>query len=603
MRALFLSGRVWDMMGRMPLRLKWVAICAVVFATALAGAYRWPISSASVAAAFNRQLASAAGVELRGPGRAYLSILPLPSVQIVDVELRGKDGVALVTATKARARLAVSRLLLGELQFTDLVLREPTALVDLDNGPFAREGALARLLGLSGSAVSAAPIGGLRLERGLLHIVSATYGLDTLIEDIDGEIDWSGLTSALSADLRAHWRGESVAAEFRLAEPSAWLTGGNTSAWLKLSARDVSLALNGELNDGGPNFEGALAIDAASLSDLGRLAGAPAIKWLPESRLSLTGTARANIFSVTISDMRLTAFGEKYEGAVALSTKDGGAATVTGSLAAEKINLDDFLAKSPPLVDDSGQWSEAPLSIGLPRGLDLDLRVSAATVGWRGHRIEDAAFSLMSADGGVKATLSEARAYKGALKGVAAMVPGPEGVSELSMSASLTNADIGALVAEFGPSAYSGGGDVEFALRSNGASVADFARALSGDVSLKLGAGVIDGLSFEEALRRSERRPVNIFSDMRTGRTTFDKAVARATIDKGEARLLDGAVTGPGVCVTLSGTADLANRELATEIVARRADQHGAQDPEGPELKMTIAGPWSRPIIRSDSGA
>ncbi|HXW20792.1 MAG TPA: AsmA-like C-terminal region-containing protein, partial [Roseiarcus sp.] len=351
------------------------------------------------------------------------------------------------------------------------------------------------------------------------------------------------------------------------------------------------------------NYEGALAADAASIPALARLGAARSIAWLPDGRLSLRGQARANILSLTISDMRLTALDERYDGAVAVSAKGDGAATLTGSLAAEKINLDDFLSKAPPLVDENGEWNKASISLALPKGLDLDLRVSAATISWRGHAIEDAAFSLMSADGGFKATLSEARAYKGALKGAAAAVPGPEGGAQLSVSASLANADIGAMLAEFGANSYSGIGDLEVAVRSNGASVADFARGLSGDASVKLGAGVIDGLSLEEALRRSERRPINIFTDMRTGRTNFDEAAARAAISKGEARLLSGVATGPGVYVSLSGTADLANRELATQLVATRADQHGAPEPEGPQLKMTIVGPWSRPIIRSGSGA
>jgi AsmA protein len=589
------------MMESMPYRLRWVAFCAAVLALSLAGAYRWPISSASVAAAFNRQLASTAGVELRGPARAYLSILPVPGVQIVDVELRGKDGATLVTATKARARLAVSRLLFGELQFTSFVLREPTVLVDLDNGPLVRDGALAKLLGLTGGAAAKAPIGGgLRLERGLLHIVSAAHGLDTLIEDIEGEVDWSNLAGALSGDLRAHWRGEPLAVDFRLADPIAWFGGGSTSVSVNLLVRDVSLALNGEFTDGGPNFEGALAADAATFSGLARLAGAPPVTWLPDSRVSLSGKARANVLSLTISDMRLTTLGDAFEGAAALSAKGEGA-TLTGSLAAGKIKLDDFLAKAPPLLDEGGRWNEEPFSIGLPKNLDLDLRISAATIEWRGHAIQDAAFSLMSANGGIKATLSEARAYRGVLKGVAAASPGERG-AELSMSASLTNADIGALIGEIGLSAYSGEGGGEISVRASGDSVADFARALSGDASVTLGAGVIDGLSFEEALRRSERRPINIFSDMRTGRTIFSEARAKATIEKGEAQL-QSAMIGPGVCIRLSGTADIANRGLAAKLIATRADQHGAPDPEGPQLKLTIAGPWSRPIIRSDSGA
>ena len=67
-------------------RLKVAAFLFAAAAVAAVGAYRWPISSSFVATEFGRQLTSAVGLELRGPARAYLSLLPLPSIQLVDIE-------------------------------------------------------------------------------------------------------------------------------------------------------------------------------------------------------------------------------------------------------------------------------------------------------------------------------------------------------------------------------------------------------------------------------------------------------------------------------------------------------------------------------------
>ncbi|HLW91695.1 MAG TPA: AsmA-like C-terminal region-containing protein [Roseiarcus sp.] len=581
--------------------LKWTAIGAAALLLAAAGAYRWPISSARVAAAFNRQLGTSAGVELRRPARVYLTILPLPSVQILDVEFHDKNGVTLATAPRAKARLAMAPLLFGDFQFASVMLREPTAVIDLDRGPFAKSGAFRGLFASSDETGAEPSLGDLRVEHGLLHVVSAERGVDTLIEDIDGDVDWPRLTGPVNIALHGHWRGEPLAVNAWLADPGIWMNGNRSPVHVGLSLRDATLALDGALVDGGANFEGAIAADGASLPSLTRLFGAPSLAWLPDGRASLSGVARGNFRQLAIGDARLTAFNHTFEGAITLSAKPLGVA-LSGSIAAETIRLDDLFAKAPSLIDQAGDWSAKPFSLALPEGLNLDLRISAATVEWRGHAIQDAAFSLMGSGAGVSATLSDALAYRGAFKGEATIAPGPDG-AEIRLSASLLNADIGALAADFGLGAYSGVGGAQIALRANGNSPAALARGLSGEGSLKLGAGVIEGLSFEEALRRSERRPINLYSDMRTGRTTFNDAEAEVTIENGEARLRSATMTGPGVCVALSGTADLANRQMATELVATRADQNGAPNADGPQLKLTIAGPWSRPVIKSDSGA
>jgi AsmA protein len=583
-------------------RLKWAALLSAAFLVALAGAYRWPISSTYVASEFGRQLTHSIGLELRGPARATLTLLPLPNIQIADLDLRGEDGAAVITAPSAKVQLALAPLLLGRLKFSGAMLRRPTVLIDLDHPPFAADSALARLIDRRNPAAEETPLGALRFEGGLVHIVSARDGLDTLIEDVAGELDWSRLIDPLRLELHANWRDAPLKISARLDDPSAWLAGGATPALIELASPSASLTLNGALKSAeAAVFEGALSVEIVSISALTRLFGEGPVSFPPDGRFSLAAKIAANLHMMTLSDMRLEGLAQTIDGALSLARTAAGW-SLSGSLAADTVKLDDLLAAAPSLIDGRGEWSAEPLALNRIGGLALDLRASIAKLTWRGHILQDAAFSLMARDGGATATLSEATAYKGLLKGEISFAPGQQGL-EMRASANLANADIGALVADFGSTGYSGQGGAEFALQSVGDTPAALARGLSGDASVKLGAGVIEGLSFEEALRRSERRPINLFADMRTGRTVFNEAEARATIEKGEAHVRSAAMIGPGVMITMKGGADLAAGELATQFLATRADQHGAPDLVGPQINVTISGPWSRPSVKSDTGA
>ena len=134
--------------------------------------------------------------------------------------------------------------------------------------------------------------------------------------------------------------------------------------------------------------------------------------------------------------------------------------------------------------------------------------------------------------GRLTATLAEATAYSGLLKAEIALAPAPSGF-DAHASASLANADIGALCGDFGWRAYSGQGRGEFSLEASGDSPAALVRTLEGKATIQLGPGTVDGLSFEEALRRSERRSIDIFNDMRMGRTVLTQAAANLAIEKG----------------------------------------------------------------------
>jgi AsmA protein len=588
----------------MPQRLKLAALLVVAALIAAAGAHRWPISPALVSGEFGRQLANAVGLELRGPARAYLILLPLPTVQLVDIELCDGNGAAVISVPHARARIALGPLLTGRLRLSGASLRRPTVLVDLDKSPFGKDSALARLLEAKDAAASETPLGVLRLQRGLLHIVSAQSGLDTLIEDVSGELEWPRLVDPARLDVRATWRGAPVTIAARLDAPAQWLSDGGSPASLDLGSSVGAVKLTGVLKAHEKNaFEGSIDARFASTAALARLFGQKPPNFAQDGRLAFAGAIAFNTHGLTLGDLRLEALSQKFDGALALMRSPSSGWTLSGSLATDALSLDDLVAKAPSLTDGDGAWSETPLALSPLETLALDLRASVAKIKWRNHAIQDAALSLISRDGRITATLSEATAYKGLLKGEVSFAPDERGL-EMRASASLANADIGALFGDLGVAGYTGQGQAQFSVEAAGDSAAALARALTGDAAATLGPGVFDGVSVEEALRRSERRPiVNLFADMRTGRTVFNQAEAKATIEKGKARLRDAAMTGPGVWIGLKGGADLAGGQLDVQLSAARADEHGALDPAGPAINVTISGPWSRPTVKPGPGA
>ena len=179
-----------------------------------------------------------------------------------------------------------------------------------------------------------------------------------------------------------------------------------------------------------------------------------------------------------------------------------------------------MLGPPPIVLNDQGAWSDKPFGFAPPRAFDLDLRISAAHAEWRGHRLDDIAGSLICRDGELAAKLVEAGAYQGALKGQLTLTRGPEGL-QAQLAGSLADADLGAALADFGWNGYQGRGGFDFSLRSTGFAPADSVASLAGTASLDLQAGVIDGVNIEEAMRRSQRRPIDVARDMAIGQTTF----------------------------------------------------------------------------------
>lgn len=582
----------------MRLGAKWaIALICIVGALATA-VYRWPLNSAAVEADVNLTISPRLGLHIRRPANSTFALLPWPTLRVIGLELVDGEDRSVLSAPGASFPLAVTDLLRGKFAPLGATLRNPTAVIDLDAAPAAAE---ARALSRDQDEEPPALWSHVRLRGGLLRIVSASRHFDTLIESVDGRLDWPAADRPLRLALAGAWRDETVTIDGRIDNPREGLGGRTTGLRLSVNAQPLSLTLDGAWS-GGVNggFSGDVSTRVRSLSALRRLLGASSERLLADDALSVDGKIQTKGAMVSLSESRFQIAGQTFDGALTLSSGNGRDA-ISGTLAADSLRIDPLLPAAFTPLDDAGGWSSRPFAFGPPADLNLDLRISIAHAEWHGHHIEDAAGSLMCRDGRLNAKLLDATAYQGALQGELTLASGPAGLAA-DLSGSIADADLGAAFADFGWSAYRGHGGLKFSLRSSGASPAASIASLAGTASLDLQAGLVEGVNVEEAMRRSQRRPIDVSRDMASGQTAFSAAQAQFTVSGGIATITSGRVEGPGAVLAVEGSFDLAGRQLHARMVAAQADAQGAPSADGARLTIVLSGPWSAPAVAASPG-
>ena len=571
--------------------VKWT-IAAAAIAAMLAGVYRWPMASARVGAELNRATPPI-GLHWRGPARVTFALLPWPTLRVIGVDLVAADGHNVMTASEAQFPLSILALLRGRLMPVGATLDSPTALVDLDAAPaLAEERVVAEDSHDGGSGAWAH----VRVRGGVLHVVSASRRVDTLIESLDGGIDWPRADAPLHVTLDGAWRDERVTIRGRIDNPSDALSRRATGVALSVASRPLEFEAEGSWGGAGDtSFVGTLTAEIRSLSALQRLLGYDGTLFPLGDSFSLSGKAQAAGDAVTLSEAAVTASGQKFDGALTLARQSGRYA-LSGTLAADSLDLATLTGPPPNLLTPTGDWSQTPFAYAPPTDLDLDLRLSAARLAWRDHAVADAAGSLMCKGGACTATLLEANAYQGTLKGQLSLSRGPRGLTTHA-TISIADGDLGAAFAELGWSGFHGRGDVEADLRATGFAASDSILSLSGQASANLTAGAIDGVSVEEALRHSQRHLIDVARDLGDGATHFSRVRLRLAIANGAATIDEGRIEGPGSTIDFGGLVDIPNRAWQTQARAMQTDSQGAPSSDAARLTIILSGPWSAPNV------
>lgn len=545
------------------------------------GAAHWSIDPSRV----SRDLEGGIGV-LEAPASASLRLLPRPTLRLKGVRLDAAGGAAKVEAAEAEVSLRFDRLLEGAFSPMGLTLRGADLHIDLDAAQRAA------------SALSRPPVMRLVVEGGGVELVSERRQWRAHLEIASARLDWPSADSALRAAATGRWRGQPVEATLELGAPLAAARGEPSPVRAALDAPLAQLRAAGDWSPAA-QLDGAVYRGEASalIPSLARFA-----RWLgrapPAGPAGLEMSARvtAEPGQAKFADASLTLGGQPFEGDLDFLRSAQGGWSASGTLAADALDLEPLLGPPPELLDAEGEWSKVPALPGPIAGLDLDLRISASKAVWRGQEIDNAAAAVSQRGGRFGVKLIDAGFAHGSLSGEMS-IDEDGGRCETKLALLLENADFGALLSDFGERHFAGQGSAKLTLRARGRSPAEIVASADGEASLEIADGGVNNLNFEEALRRGQRRLIDVARDMNAGSTRFGAAKGRAEISNGEARFVDVATKAPGVTLNLTGDADLVGRAWRAHLTARQSSADGDPTPDGARLDFSLVGPWSGPVL------
>ena len=583
-------------------KLKWLAVGAVSLAV-LAALAPWTFSGSAMRSELALQVRETTGLIAQASGRTTLALLPRPRVKIEGVTIRDRDGRLLITSGTLRGDLRILPAFAGRMELSSVTLTAPDIMVDLDGKPVSGEGAIARAIEARSDTHEAAYADRARLGSITIHGGKArlTRGgtLVSTLDKIEATLDWRSLN--MPAGLRASFNlaDERIDLTAWLGQPAQVLRGDSSPVSLRLDSSSLIVNADGVASGGStPSYSGKFLAESPSLRAL--LAKNQIHLPLPGplGPLSLSADAYATLRSIELSDLQFKLDQTSYEGAVILSSHQGRPALM-GTLATKSLEIAPLLAQMPALREGDGSWNGAPVLKSKLARADIDLRISANHAQIGRTEVRDAGLSILVTGSKAELAIAEAKAFGGSLKARLSAQATPDGY-QLNASGSFKGVDSPTFLAEvFRSQRFSGEAKGEFALSGEGSSLAQVAATLRGTASVDLANGDIVGLDLEQALRRLEKRPLSIASDIRSGSTSFRDTHLDLDVADGVAHVRNFEAKGAGVDVAVLGSASIARRLLNLTIEARQTGREDKQP--APQLSMDLKGNWDDPNLVIDA--
>lgn len=585
-------------------KVKWLVlpIAAAVLGAALAP---WTLSGDALRRELAEQVMQTAGLRASAEGKATFAVLPRPRIKLENVIISDDNGALVINSDVLKGNLRILPLLAGRMELASVQLISPDIAYDHHDAPISRQGAIAR----ASDALPATPeaAGADQARLGTISIIDGTARIKTrgakdslTIDDINLTLDWPRLSAPASLNGSISWKGETAEIAAWLGKPAAVLRGEESSATLKIDSRSLQATANGAIS-ATPRLQFEGRVNAASHSMRALLASFGLQLPLPGplANVSLSGNARASIRSLALSSLRMSIDGNAFEGALAVQATHARPA-ISGTLASESLVLAPMITDLPSLTSAEGQWNREQLSLAALDFADLDLRFSATRTRIGRAVFDDAGCSIMLSNGRLDITLGQARAYNGQIKGRLSLTPAERGL-DLRATGVFAKVDAGAMMKEALRSIrLTGEASGQITLEGAGDSVADIIRSLDGSAQISFKNGDILGLDLEQALRRVEKRPLSIVTEVRSGRTGFDSASVSARLNDGTVAINEAIVSGLGVQLAVTGTASLVDRALNLRAMARQTGPNATARENGPQLMLDIRGPWDDPSLMFD---
>jgi AsmA protein len=536
-------------------------------------------------------------------GSASVSLFPVGAVSFDDVSLGdNRTGAPALTAEHVVTRLRFFPFLIGRVEIADISLVRPTiSIVFAADHSSNWSGHIETLAGNLNPGLGASrSFSEIRIEDGTVILRNESDRIVETLTNVEFALAWPSISSSFAATGRFSLKDKPIDASVSFADFPAVLRGDRSGLKVRLSGELLKLAFDGYLSHRPSlKMDGTLAADTASLRD--------ALQWFGQRAPPGGGfgrfavKAQTNVVGSTIglSGVNVDLDGNSGEGALAF----GGRQTLQGTLAAEGLDLTPYIS-TVRLLARGGEhgWDANPIALDGLEGVDIDLRLSAARVKVGKAALGRTAVTVNLRGGGLTVAVGESEAFGGIVKGTIGLAKSPAGAD---FSAQLQFADVDleqSLSEAFGIRRLEGKGNIGLILDASGASVYELTKALNGTAGMASRKGAIVGFNVEQLLKRIERRPLSIGSELRTGRTPYETLAVNLKITNGIANIETARMEGAAVSLELTGSASIPARELDLRGTAGLVSNVGNGDPPTTtfELPFMVQGRWDDPDVTLD---
>ena len=535
-------------------------------------------------------------------GGASVSLFPTGTVRFDDVSLgeRGDGGPGL-TAEHVVARLRFFPFLIGRIEIADVSLVRPTISVvfnaDRSSNWSGHIEALARHLQPGDKRTSS--FSEIRIEDGTFILRDEAHKIVETLSNVEFALAWPSISKSFAGTGHFSWNNEVLDTTISFTDFAAALRGDRSGLKIRLAGAPLKLAFDGYLSHRPTlKMEGTLAADAASLRETLRWAGQQILPGGGFGRFALK--AQANVVGSTLglSGVNIELDGNAGEGVLTLA--NGGRQTLQGTLAADTLDLTPYVSTVRLLTTGQRDWDRQPITLDGLKGIDVDLRLSAARVNVAHVRLGRTAVAATVRGGNLNVTIGEAQAFGGVLKGSFGIARA-QAAADFKAQLQFADVDLERCLGELlGLRRLEGKGTLAFALDSSGSNIYELTKALNGTANLTGRKGALSGFNIEQLLRRFERRPLSGGGEVRGGKTPYETLTVNVKISQGIAAVEEVRMEGPSVRIALGGAASIPSRQLdlkgTASLLSSLAGSTTAAAPAF-ELPFIVEGPWDEPLM------
>jgi AsmA protein len=573
------------------------AMVAAAFVTLVVLSFLIPATAVRDAVA--KEIHAVTGLDPVLRGNVSVSLFPSGTVSFHDV-LLGDDrtGEPAVVADELTARLRYFPLLAGRIEIADVTLVRPTITVTFQPGGQSNwSGLMASLAhALAPNPDRTASFSEIDIKDGAIVVRDLDKGYVERLDDLQFQVAWPSISRSFGANGHFVWHDEPVEASLTLGDFLAALTGERSGVKLRLAGAPLNLAFDGAASSQPTlKIDGTLGIEAPSLRQ--------ALRWTNKSKIPFGGFGRFALRAqstigggvVALSDVNVELDGNTAEGVLTVSS--GEHRMVAGTLAAEALDLTPYVSGVRLLAGDDRNWDQMPIALDGLSDLNLDLRLSAASIKIAAAQLGRTAVAANMSGGKLGITIGESQAFSGVVKGSVGLANAGGGVAATS-HLQFVDVDLESCLSQvLGVQRLAGRGNLTLDVEGAGDSVMAVTGSLNGTASLNAHAGALVGINVEQLLRRLERRPLSGNGDFRTGRTPFDELALNLKIEQGLVSVEDMHIDGPSVRLAVAGQASVPTRDLDLKGTATLISN--ATDNEF-ELPFVVQGRWDDPIMLPD---